>query len=194
MEIVVLLRPRRGDFIYDADEKAVLLDDLGAFVELGVQSFAIGALRAEGELDVDFLAELSQAAGPAKLTCHRAFDHVARPLVAMEQLIELGFKRLLTSGQAASAPQGAALIAELVERAAGRLELIAAAGVRPENVAALVQRSKVPSVHLSASREQASPMQMSNIRATMGTGEVSDEFVRRITDESVVRSCRIALS
>ena len=194
LEIVALLRPRRGDFVYDADEKAVQLEDLVRLREAGARCFAVGALLPDGLLDLDFLSELRAAAGPATLTCHRAFDHTAKPLEALEQLIKIGFERVLSSGQEANAPQGAALLGSMVAQAAGRIEVVAAAGIRPQNVAALVRRSAVPSVHLSASRNWRRPMGFSKIRAVMGEGTVSDEFVRRVTDESVVRSCRLALN
>lgn len=192
LEVVALLRTRRGDFVYDADERAVHLRDAQRLVAAGVHGLAVGALLPSGELDLVHLRALVEAGGSAKLTCHRAFDHCADPFAALEQLIELGFARVLTSGQAPTAPEGQELLAELVQRAAGRIEILAGGGVRPSNVAELVRATGVPAVHSSAARDEPSPMQR-RPAVPMGAGAGADEFLRRVTDESTVRSCRRAL-
>ncbi len=193
LEVVALVRARRGDFVYDDDERGVHLRDAQRLVAGGVHGLAVGALLPSGELDLSHLRALIGAAGSAKLTCHRAFDHCSDPFLALEQLIELGFARVLTSGQAPTAPEGQALLAQLVERADGRIEILAGGGVRPSNVAELVRATGVPAVHSSAARDEPSPMQR-RPAISMGGDAKSDEFVRRVTDELMVRSCRRALT
>lgn len=193
LEIVALLRPRAGDFLYDASERQCLLADLEGLVAAGATGIALGALQADGQLDRGFLEELVAAAGGAKLTCHRAFDHSRDPLAALEVLRELGFARVLSSGAAASAPAGAELLRELVQVAGDGIEVVAAAGVRAENVAELVRESGVGWVHLSAGRDRPSAMQHRVLDVPMGAESAQGELLRRFTDEDLVRACREAL-
>lgn len=193
LEIVALLRPRAGDFLYDANERQCLLADLEGLVAAGASGIALGALQADGQLDRGFLGELVAAAGGAKLTCHRAFDHACDPLAALEVLRELGFARVLSSGAAANAPAGAELLQELVQRAGDGLEVIAGAGVRAENVAELVRHTGVSWVHLSAGADRPSSMQHRVLNVPMGAESAQGELLRRFTDAGLVRACRAAL-
>jgi copper homeostasis protein len=193
LEIVALLRPRAGDFLYDASERGCLLADLEALVSAGATGIALGALQADGQLDRGFLRELVAAAGGATLTCHRAFDHARDLREALDVLRELGFARVLSSGAAPNAPAGSALLRELVQAADDGLEVIAGAGVRAENVAELVRETNVSWVHLSAGADRASAMQHRVPNVPMGAESAQGELLRRYTDEALVRACRVAL-
>lgn len=110
--LYVLIRPRGGDFLYDAAERAAMLADVEACVRLGCDGVAIGALDADGEVDTAVCGELIAAAGSLGVTFHRAFDAVRDARRALEAVVALGCERILTSGGAADASTGAARIAQ----------------------------------------------------------------------------------
>lgn len=184
--VCVLVRPRAGDFLYDAAELDVMLRDIAALRDAGVAGVVVGALAADGRLDAGAMAAMVAAAGPLSVTCHRAFDLSRDAFEALAILQQLGIGRLLTSGQAASAPAGAALLRRLVERAGTKLSVMAGAGVRPDNVAALVAATGCREVHLSASNFVPSGMQFRRDGVAMGSSAPPSEYTRRITDPAVV--------
>jgi len=160
--LYVLVRPRGGDFLYDEAEFDVMYRDVEACVRLGCDGVVIGMLDADGGVDVARCRTLLEAAGQLGITFHRAFDAVRDPASALEDVIALGCERVLTSGSCRSALEGAENIAALVRQAAGRLSVMAGAGVRPENVAELLARSHVGEVHASARSLQRSVMRWRN--------------------------------
>jgi copper homeostasis protein len=156
--LYVLIRPRSGDFRYDADECEAMLRDIEACVRLGCDGVVIGALDADGDVDMDTCRSLVDAAGPLGLTFHRALDVARDPLRALEAAIELGCERVLTSGAQADALAGADTIAALVRQAAGRIKVMAGAGIDPGNIVALRDRSNADEFHASAGALRRSTM------------------------------------
>ena len=156
--LYVLIRPRGGDFRYDEGECEVMLRDIDACVRLGCDGVVIGALDAGGDVDMDTCRVLVEAAGPLGLTFHRALDVARDPLHALEAAVELGCGRVLTSGAQADALAGAETIAALVRQAAGRIKVMAGAGVSPGNVAVLRDRSNADEFHASAGASRRSSM------------------------------------
>lgn len=148
--LYVLIRPRGGDFIYDEAEREVMLRDIEHCVRLGCDGVVIGALDRRGEVDRATCASLRAAAGALGTTFHRAIDVAADPPRALEVAIGLGCERVLTSGGRTGAPEGAAGIAALVAQAAGRIAVMAGAGIDADNVTALLRQSGVAEVHASA--------------------------------------------
>lgn len=148
--VVVLVRPRRGDFLYSTVELETMRRDVLAAKAAGAHGVAVGALEKDGTVARYAVRTLVTAARPLPVTFHRAFDHALDPLRALETLVELGVERILTSGGAPTAPEGAARIAELVHAARGRIGILAGGGVRPENVRALVRATGVDEVHATA--------------------------------------------
>jgi len=151
----VLIRQRPGDFVVDDDELAAMVADIRAVRALerpaGVAlGFVVGALRPDGTVDADATRALVHACGDASVTFHKAFDQTPDRAAALEELIALGIGRVLTSGGAATALDGAAELADLVAQAGDRIAVLAGGGVRPANVADLVRRSGVREVHLRA--------------------------------------------
>ena len=153
--IFAMVRPRPGDFVYSLDE----IDDMCRTIErmraMGVHGIVSGALTDANVIDTTATASLVAAAGGMPLTFHRAFDRVRDQPDALEQLIELGVTRVLTSGGAATALEGSAMLRALVEQSAGRIAILAGGGVRESNVSELVSRTGVNEVHtkLSDARE-----------------------------------------
>jgi len=149
--VFVMVRPRGGDFHYSAAERAGMVEEIWQVKAAGggAQGIVTGALRPDATVDETLTRELIAAAQPLPVTFHRAFDSCDDVEKALETLIALGVTRVLTSGGAATAPEGAATIAKLVRLAAGRIGILAGGGVKADNVAALVRTTGVREVHLS---------------------------------------------
>ncbi|MEI7036912.1 copper homeostasis protein CutC [Fulvimonas yonginensis] len=158
LPLYVLVRPRDGDFLYEDAELEVMLRDVDACVRLGCDGVVIGALDPDGGIDRARCAALVAAAGTLGVTFHRAFDAVREPARALEEVIALGCERVLTSGGRDSAQHGAPAIAALVAQAAGRIRIMAGAGIRPGNLAEVATRSRADEFHASARTRRDSAM------------------------------------
>lgn len=146
-----MVRPRAGDFDYAADELALAIEEGRALLAAGADGLVFGACR-DGALDLDCLSRWRSAFDPAtSMTLHRAIDLVADPVAAVGQAASLGFARILSSGGARSASAGTETLRRMVEAARDRCRIAAGAGIRADNVAALVAQSGVDEVHASAS-------------------------------------------
>lgn len=155
LDINVLIRAREGGFCYTEAEVETMCQDIEFCREAGVHGVVIGALTADGDIDMEACQKMVAAAGEMSITFHRAFDICREPLVALEQIISLGCHRLLTSGQQSSAEQGAEFIAELVKRAAGRIIIMPGAGINPKNIAAIEQKTAATEFHSTAAIDSA---------------------------------------
>lgn len=193
LPVFVMLRPRGGDFVYDEVELDVVHRDLRHLAAAGAAGFVFGALRPNGHLDRDALAAVVHAAAPLPVTCHRAFDLCLDPFAALAELAALGVRRLLSSGQATAAPAGAEMLRMLVAAAEPGFTVMAGAGVRAANVAALVQQTGVREVHLSATAWHDSPMQFRRDGVPMGSSPPPDEYHRRCTSEPEIAAVVAAL-
>ncbi|MEE6294594.1 copper homeostasis protein CutC [Georgenia wangjunii] len=149
IDVHALVRPRAGGFAFTATEVSVMVRDIEALVDVGVRGVVVGALTADGRLDRHALKALVRAAEGREVTLHRCLDVLPDPAAALDEVAGLGIARVLTSGGAGRAIDGAAPLAALVERAAGRVQVMAGGGVRPEDVPALAALG-VDAVHLSA--------------------------------------------
>lgn len=190
--VFALIRPRAGDFLYDDDEFATMVADVGAAKAAGSAGIVSGVLTADGHLDRARLRELIAAAAPLPFTCHRAFDVCADPLAALAMLRELGAARVLTSGQQRDAHTGADTIARCVQAAGGQPIVMAGAGIRDHNVAAIVAATGVREVHLGAARVQPSAMRFRRDGVPMGSTPTG-EFELRTTDGAMVARVVAAL-
>lgn len=156
LPVNVLVRPRGGDFVYDEDEIQAMLAGIRLCGSLGAHGVVVGALTPAGQVDLPAMRRLLSAARASGLsvTFHRAFDETADPFAALEDVIALGCNRLLTSGHAPDAFAGRALIGALVQRAAGRIVVMAGCGVRPGNIAQIARESGAPEFHSSCISEK----------------------------------------
>lgn len=143
----VLIRPRGGDFVYDEDEVQCMISDITICHRLGVDGVVIGALTAEGEIDIPTCQRLVDAAQGMQITFHRAFDQCKHPLKALEQIISLGCHRILTSGQAPSAMEGLSLLHTLVTLADKRIVIMPGAGVNENNARDILERTGADEIH-----------------------------------------------
>lgn len=143
----VLVRPRAGNFIYTADEMAEIERTIMRCRQLGAAAVVVGFLTPDGKVDLGLTRRIVQLAAPMEVTFHRAFDEALQdPIEALQAVMEAGCHRLLTSGQAPTAPQGAAVIKRLVDHASS-LKILAGSGVTPDNVRQLIAATGVTEVH-----------------------------------------------
>lgn len=182
IQMNVIIRPRGGDFLYTPAEMQAMLLDIEAAKAAGADGVVFGCLRADGTIDIERNRQLKEAAGNLSTTFHRAFDVCRDPFTALEEIIALGFDRLLTSGQEASALQGTALLAELVRRADGRIIIMPGCGVNEHNVAELARATGAQEFHMSARHRVESGMVYRNERVSMGGTVTVEEFARDLTD------------
>jgi copper homeostasis protein len=145
--VFVMVRPRGGSFVYSSDEADAMARDIHAMAQAGAHGVVFGALTADGVIDVALMRRLLDRARPLPVTCHKAIDDARDLPAALDALIDLGVDRVLTSGGAPTAADGAAMIARLVRQAGEALVVMAGGGVRAHNVAALVQATGVREVH-----------------------------------------------
>jgi len=145
--VFVMIRPRGGDFVYAADEIDAMIEDIDRARPLGIAGIVAGALRSDGSVDVESMRRLMSPAAGLPVTFHRAFDVVANRTEALEQVIDLGASRVLTSGGAETAPEGASAIALLVDQAGERISIIAGGTIRDHNVRDVIARTGVREVH-----------------------------------------------
>lgn len=181
----VLVRPRAGDFVYDDEEHATVLADIAHCAAIGCDGVVIGALTEEGGVDIGRCREWVAAAGTLDKTFHRAIDVCRDPAQALEDIIALGFHRVLSSGGASGAPQGAARLRALVEQADGRIAIMPGAGITADNIVELRATTGAGEFHASAKRALPSRMRFASADMLgMGDGEIrSDaEEVRRLAD------------
>jgi len=119
-----MIRPRGGDFLYSEAEFEVMKEDVKVLKEAGADGMVFGILTREGEVDVARCQELIELARPLPVTFHRAFDMVKDPYTSLEIIIQLGFERILTSGQDSSALEGLLTIKYLIEKAKERIIIV----------------------------------------------------------------------
>ena len=153
LRIHVLIRCRAGDFHYSVPEVDVMAADAARARELGADGLVLGALTAGGGVDLPAMERLMAAAGDLPVTFHRAFDRVKEPFRALEEIIGLGCRRILTSGQAPSAREGTDMLCLLRERAGGRIIILPGGGITPENAAWVASATGCTELHASASVE-----------------------------------------
>ncbi|MBP3537916.1 MAG: copper homeostasis protein CutC [Muribaculaceae bacterium] len=182
----VLIRPREGDFLYSAKEIEIMESDIAAARAAGAQGVVIGALNSDGSVDTATCRRLINAAGGLSVTFHRAFDMTSDPARALEEIIALGCDRILTSGCAPTAAEGAEMLRRLNETAAGRIIILGGCGVVPTNAAAIIASTGLTELHASARSSVESLMTFRNSNVAMGAAG-SDEFSRKSTDISKVR-------
>lgn len=191
--LMVIIRPRGYDFLFTEDEMETMLHDIAVARELGADGVVIGCLTAEGRVDTDRCARLMEAAGPLDITFHRAFD-MSRDLgEALEDIIGLGIKRVLSSGGKPDVPSGMKELAALVKRARLRASIMPGGGVTENNAAEIVRATGVSEIHLSARDAVKSGMKHINPDCFMGSFSKHDEYEWRQTSAEKVRLARAGL-
>lgn len=183
----VMIRPRGGDFCYSDVEFQVMRIDVQAAKQSGVDGIVIGILKPDGEIDKERTRELLELARPMSVTFHRAFDMTRDPYEALQDLIELGVNRVLTSGQENSVLEGLDLIADLVQEARGRIIVMPGGGITERNIKKIIATSQAREAHVLGSAVVESPMRFRNTRPFMGGELRPPEFSRSVTDPDRVK-------
>ncbi len=158
VDLFPIIRPRGGDFLYSDEEFEIMKQDILFCRELQCDGVVAGLLLRNGNIDIERTKKLIALAYPMEFTFHRAFDRCKDPYLAMEELIDAGCTRILTSGQQPAAPGGQELIAQLVEKAKGRIVIMPGSGVRKENILELAQKTKATEFHSSLRSKSESMM------------------------------------
>lgn len=148
LPVIAMLRPRSGGFAYTTRELAAMERDGEKFLAAGAKGLVFGVLDERGEIDRTANSRLVALGGEAVF--HRAFDLLADPLGSLDRLVDLGFRRVLTSGGLGSAGDHLDALAHLIEHTRGRIEILPGGGVRPANAREIVQRTGASQVHLAA--------------------------------------------
>ena len=189
IRMYVLIRPRRGDFLYSDLEFEIMQADIRNCIEAGCDGVVIGMLNADGSIDKPRCLELVRMARQWGLgvTFHRAFDMCNDLYQALEDIIEIGCERILTSGGKSTAMEGASTIEHLVEKASGRITIMPGSGVTENNVADLVRFTAVKEVHSSARIKVEGKMQYKNDHILLSDG-MSDEYSLDVTGAERVRN------
>lgn len=183
----VIIRPRGGDFLYSDLELERMAADIDIAKSLGADGVVFGCLTQHGDIDMRANKLLMEHAQGMNTTFHRAFDRCREPRKALEQLIELGFQRVLTSGQRPTAYEGCELLKVLQQQAEGRIIILAGCGVNEDNIKAIYEKTGVHEFHFSARVPQKSQMEFLNPNVYMGT-KGSDEGCLDYTSEQRVRN------
>jgi copper homeostasis protein len=157
-----IIRPRGGDFLYTDEEFEVMENDVLQCRELGCDGVVFGILNRDGSIDKRRCAILREKAFPLGVTFHRAFDWATNPFEALEDIVEIGCERILTSGQRPTAMEGTVLIDELVRQAGNRISIMPGSGIRAENILQVAEKTHAEEFHSSAGRRCKSTMQFIN--------------------------------
>lgn len=164
IQLYPIIRPRGGDFLYTEEEYRIMLRDIDYCKQVGCNGVVIGMLLSDGSIDKQRCSRLVEAAYPMGVTFHRAFDWAANPFEAMEDIINIGCERILTSGQRPTALEGASLIDQLIREADDRIVVMPGSGVRSANIVELAEKTGAAEFHTSARLKQASAMEYVNVQ------------------------------
>lgn len=180
--IFPIIRPRGGDFLYNKLEFEAMKSDIKSCLSIGCEGVVIGLLNKDGSIDEERTGELVDLAGPMEVTFHRAFDRVSDPVVALEKIISIGCKRILTSGLSKTAIEGKLLLQQLIKQADNRITIMPGSGVRSSNVIELAQSTGAKAFHSSARKQLSSKMDYMNpnMAEELKHASVDDEEVSRL--------------
>ena len=170
----VIIRPRGGDFLYTGLELDRMAADIDVARQLGADGVVFGCLCSDGSIDIEANRMLMEHARGMSVTFHRAFDRCRDPRLALEQLVNLGFNRILTSGQQLTALQGVSLLKELNDLAAGRITILAGCGVNEDNIKQIADATGVHEFHFSARVPVKSRMEYINTEVYMGAKDADE--------------------
>ena len=185
--VFVMIRPRAGDFCYSLDEFNAMEQDVSTAKQLGADGVVFGILKEDGRVDVPRVRRLIEVARPLKVTFHRAFDMSRDLSESLEDVISAGVDRILTSGGEQNVELGKKKIAQLVQAAKDRVNIMAGAGLTEQNVRQIVCDTGVREVHASLRTAMPSPMLHRNEKLSLGS-VTGPEYERLVVGEQRVRT------
>lgn len=192
IQLFVMIRPRAGDFLYSVEEFEIMKRDIEVCKELKADGVVFGILNVDGSIDKKRTKELVELSKPLPVTFHRAFDMTNDPLNALEDVIESGCQRILTSGSERTAMEGAEKISLLIKRAAGRIIIMPGCGIQPGNVASLMSITRASEVHASCKVVRASKMKFRMGAVKMGTSS-QEEYNLLLADVQKIKELKTAI-
>ena len=189
VQLFPIIRTRSGDFLYTDEEFEIMMNEVTLCKDLGCDGIVIGLLNKNGEIDIKRASKLIELAYPLEVTFHRAFDRCKDPFEALEQLIETGCQRILTSGQQPAAPQGIDLITQLVKAANERIIIMPGSGVRKENIKELAEKTGAKEFHSSLRGKKKTKMEFIHPSFSDST----ESYINPAIDSEEVKALRSAL-
>ena len=184
--IIVMVRPRGAGFCYTEPELAIMERDTALAVEHGADGIVFGVLNQDGTIDEEHCKQIRRPIGDRQAVFHRAFDLTPDPFRALDQLVQLGVNRVLTSGQEDSVSEGAPLIKRLIEYAGDRIEILPGGGIQLYNLPHVVESTGCKQVHLTAFKTQADPSTRGRPSVTFGGALYPHEDRYQVTDWRLV--------
>ena len=185
--LFVMIRPRGGDFCYSNDEFRIMKQDVLMAANMGADGVVAGILKPDGTIDVERMSILRELAGDMGFTCHRACDMTVDKYQALEDIINCGADRILSSGGKNKAPEGAALLKELVDKANGRLIIMPGSGVNEDSIVELKRISGAVEFHVTGRSLYKGKMIYKNPEVSMGDNLTVPEYEQWITDPGRIR-------
>lgn len=184
IDLYPIIRPRGGDFLYNDYEFDVIKSEIKVCKVFGCHGVVIGMLNTDGTIDKERCKQLVDLAYPLKVTFHRAFDRVVDAAKALEDVIEIGCHRILTSGQKPTATEGADNIAALIKQANNRIIIMPGSGVRSDNILDLSQKTGATEFHTSARIVTESKMEYKNesMNESLKSVYVDEDEVKKIKE------------
>lgn len=184
---IVMIRARGGGFNYTEPEFATMMADAEAAAAQGVAGLVFGVLTADGEIDRARTRRLRDIAGDRDAVFHRAFDVTPDPFRAIDELVDLGITRVLTSGQQDTVPEGLELIARLVEYAGDRIQVMPGGGIKPYNFEDVMRRTGCRQIHVAAFTARIDDSTRHRPSVTFGGALAPPENRYDVTDRAIVR-------
>ena len=185
IRIHALIRPRFGDFCYSKYEMEIMKSQIRALKEAGVEGAVIGVLDEDGNLNLPAMKELIAAAEGMSITLHRAFDMCRDPFQTLEEAIELGINTILTSGQKQTAWEGRELLCQLIDKAEGRIDIMAGAGIGASVIEQLLPVTGGTSYHMSGKVTLDSQMRYRKADVSMGLPSLSEYEIWQTSEQHV---------
>lgn len=184
IDLYVMIRPRGGDFLFSDDEFEIMKRDIEICKEAGCDGIVTGILTKNGKVDKKKCKELLDLAYPMEATFHRAFDRVKDPFEALEDIIDIGFERILTSGLKPKAIDSIDLLSQLVKKSAGRIIIMPGSGITSQNIISISESTGATEFHSSASFTEKSKMEYFNPQMNEALEHISvnGEEVRKMAD------------
>jgi copper homeostasis protein len=183
----VIIRPRGGDFLYTDFEYDIMRRDVELCGESGADGIVIGILTANGRIDVERTTRLVELARPMSVTFHRAFDMCSDPFKGLEEIIQSGADRVLTSGHSNKAENGSQLIKKLLKQAKGRIIIMPGSGVDELNIASIAKMTGACEFHLTGRKTVDSEMKFRQQGISMSGNSDISEFSRKVADTEKIR-------
>lgn len=187
IELYTMIRPRGGDFFYSKGDYDMMKEDIAVCKNLGCDGIVLGGLHADGDINKNHCGKVVELAYPMGVTFHRAFDRTADPFKSLEDIINMGCERILTSGQKPTAEEGSTLIADLIKAADDRIIIMPGSGVRASNIKMLKEKTGAHEFHSAPRKMQKSKMDFIN-------NEMKDSNELLVIDGEEIKAMRSLLN